>query len=492
MEARSTKTILDDLKEQTTQAQGDQHLASGLEDIQIGSDEDIYDAIENRGYLQKPGFPTWLGIHLIQQGEIGLLLDNGNPVFLAPGRYTFESPLKKFLGTKSISDARIDLGPIQIVTINQGELGLSTKNGKNIILEPGRYFLEAPHKFVKSVLANQRVIELGTHRRITVPEGYVFIAIDDGEQIIITPSHEGRKGPYITDSPTFLYNADTCLQPTQRQVVELEKLTVNTKEMIPIKIEGLITYRISDPKTAFLSVNDVHGAIKRQAEATLTSVFAHLSIDEIAASLSTDRATSLKEKEHESVFQEDFIHKATTLFLDEYKEIVRGWGVELENLNIEKMEFVDKQFADALRKRAQSRMETDTNLVNADSSNLVELKQAEREKQQAILRAEGEAESMKIMANGRYDAAKLDTKAAEELSSQPLAAKLAILKTKGEIVEKMGNNTVFMPHGFKLNPSISKNGSAFFAHQNVSTCASAQLYEAEKEPRASMLTVGAS
>jgi len=428
-------------------------------------DESLYDALESRGLLKKPTFPQGWGIHLVEQGQIGLLLDNGHPVFLAPGRHTFWSPFQVYYGTKAINED-MSLGPIQIVTVTQGDIALSVKNGQNIILEPGRYILKAPHKFVKAEQANKRYIELGSHRRITVPAGHVAIAYDEGKQIIISPEQTER-GPYISNSPTFSFDPRTGFQPTQLRVVELEELTVNTREMIPITVQGLITYRISNSNTAFFTVNDVHGAIKRQAEATLTNVYAHLSIDEIASSLSTERAFSLKGKGPEQDITDDFIHKATVLFHEAFKEVVSGWGVALTNLNIEKMEFVDKQFADTLRLRAQKRLETDTNLVNVDGANQVLLKQAECQKQQKIIEATGEAQSLKTMADARVYAAEKDAEAAEKLERIPLARELALLKGQAEVVKNMGNNTIFMPTDMKLRGYGNKNGNLFFTKPNI-------------------------
>lgn len=66
---------------------------------------------------------------------------------------------------------------------------------------------------------------------------------------------------------------------------ELDELTVNTRDGIVVSCRGLISYRIHDPRAAFMAVSDVHGAVKRQAEAMLTSLFLNASIDEIAPSL---------------------------------------------------------------------------------------------------------------------------------------------------------------------------------------------------------------
>jgi hypothetical protein len=152
--------------------------------------------------------------------------------------------------------------------------------------DPGRYILKAPHKFEKSTAANAQYIELGTYRRITVPAGFVAIAFDQGKQIVIRPE-DTKDGPFETNSSTFLFDPRNGFQPIQLQVKELDELKVNTRDGVTITARGLITYQIHDPRAAFMAVQDIHGAVKRGAEAMLTSIFLNASIDEIAPPLPT-------------------------------------------------------------------------------------------------------------------------------------------------------------------------------------------------------------
>lgn len=435
-----------------------------FDEIAVGSHENIYEALEKRGLLVRPRFPASLGLHLIKDGEIGLCLDNGHPKFLMGGaRYTFWSIFNKFLGTKSLTEKVIQLGSIQIVTINQGEIGLSVKNGVNKILEPGRYIFRAPHQFVKSVPLNEPYIELGTHRRITVPAGHVAIAFDKGKQIIITPE-QTKEGPYTTDSPTFSFDPATGFKSTQIEEIKLDKLSVNTNEMIALNVVGLIRYQIVDPQKAFFNVDKVHEAIKLQAESTLTSVFAQLSIDKVGTGLSTSNVAQKTDQT-----PHDLIHEATDLFIKEFKKVVLDWGIDLKTLNILSMEPTDRAFLDTLRMRAQKRIEADTNLVNLKATNEVALQQSEREAKQKALVARGEADAIKIKADAELYAAEQAQKAAKMLEAQPLAAHLAVLKGQADVARAMGNNTVFMPHNMGLGQYGIKDaaGRMFFGQVNA-------------------------
>lgn len=439
-----------------------------LKGVKMDSTDSLYDALDNKGLLKRPSFPEGWGLHLVKQGEVGLLMDNGKPVFLTPGRYTFKSPLKKYHGTRSVSHPLIELGPVQIVTIKKGEIGLSTRNGENIILEPGRYILQAPHVFEKSAKVNEAYVQLGTHHRLTVKPGFVAIATVDGSQIIISQNDEATKKPFIIDSETFSFDPKTGFQRIMKQNVELEPLMVSTTEGVQIKVEGIISYKISDAKKAFLEGYDVHGSIKRLAEATLTGVFANLSLGEIASSLSTAQTIALhdKGKEKDGDVQNDLLHKATSTFLNEFQKIALEWGVDLLDLKIEKMEW-EKKFSDVLRDRTEKSLTTATNLLNVGAKNQVEISESERKAQQRRIEAEGEAEAIITMAEARRKAAGLDTEGAKALASEPVAVALAMKKADAEIIGRVGNNAIYIPTDFGMYGLNRGQGPMFFARQNV-------------------------
>lgn len=336
-----------------------QHAPSG-DVTRIHPNSSLYDELNRRQLLNHPRWPAGLGLHLIKDGQLGLAMMNQTPKFLAPGRYTLWFPFHHLLGVANIADKLITLGNIQIVTINQGEIGLSCRNGETILLDPGRYVLTAPHIFEKSTAANAQFIELGIYRRITVPVGYVAVAFDIGKQIIIRPE-DVQSGSFETNSPTFLFNEQTGFQSVQLQVSELDELKVNTRDGITITAKGLITYRIHDARTACMTVQDIHGAVKRTAEATLTSLFLNAAIDEIAPPVpqkpSEENLTAVKTANEPENFNQHIRHA----FLHDFSDTVNKWGIELQDLNIEKLEF-DGNVQELIRKRAQARVETATSL----------------------------------------------------------------------------------------------------------------------------------
>jgi regulator of protease activity HflC (stomatin/prohibitin superfamily) len=444
------------------------HHGASDDDIRVKPNASLYDELDQRGLLKHPRHPAGLGVHLIREGQLGLAMMNQTPKFLAPGRYTFLSPFDQLSGVANITDKLITLGNIQIVTINQGEIGLSRRNGETILLDPGRYILKAPHVFEKSTEANAQYIELGTYRRITVPVGYVAVAFDIGKQIIIRPE-DTESGPFETNSPTFLFDKQTGFQSVQLQVRELDELKVNTRDGITITARGLITYRIHDARAAFMTVQDIHGAVKRAAEATLTSLFLNAAIDEIAPPVpqKQGRENSINLKAESD--NENFSQHIREAFLHDFSHKVNHWGVELQDLNIEKLEF-DGNVKDLLRKRAQARVETATSLSTMRSQTDIAMQQAEREKKQAQIQAEAAAFVTRTKADADFYAAEQHAQAAKLLQEVPLSAQLELKRLDVEMVKATGERTTFMPMNMQIGDvgmADKKSGQMYWASNNV-------------------------
>ena len=437
------------------------------DDIRIRLEQSLYDELDRRQMLKHAGHPQGLGFHLIREGQLGLAMINQRPMFLAPGRHTLWSPLHHIIGIVNISDKLITLGNLQIVTINQGELGLSLRNGETVVIDPGRYISKAPHTFEKTTEANAQYIELGTYRRITVPVGYVAVAFDIGKQIIIRPE-DTESGPFETNSPTFLFNKLTGFQSVQLQVRELDELKVNTRDGITITAKGLITYRIHDPRAAFMTVEDIHGAVKRAAEATLTSLFLNAAIDEIAPPVPEKPNTDLINLKTATA-DENFNQHIRDAFLHDFSHKVNQWGIELQDLNIEKLEF-DSSVKDLLRKRAQARVETATSLANMRAQTDVAVQKAEREKREAEIQAQAGAFVERTKADADFYAAEKHAQAAKLLQEVPLSAQLELKRLDVEMIKATGDRTTFLPlnmHIGDVGMIDKKNEQIFWATQNL-------------------------
>ena len=430
----------------------------------VSDDKSLYETLKERGLLRESNSSVFG--HLVRAGELGMCSDNGVPYFLAPGRHILYSPLNTYKGNVSIADKNIILGNIEIVTIDKSKIGLCTDRGEHILLQPGQHILQSPQKFVKTENADKPYVHLGIHHRISVPVGNVAVAYNEGKKIIITPepikidkAHEEyimcTKGKMFTiQSPTFIFDEKSGFKSTQMEDIQLDQLVVNTSEMIALSVIGSVRYQIVDPVKAFLITEDVVEDIKKQAHATLTSVFSQLSINEIATSLATTNISNVKEKSEN--IPHDMLHHATEIFMKEFQSVAAVWGVDAKLVNITSLQLVNETFRSVVQSRAQQSMEANTKLSVVATNTDVEIQEANRQKQKKIIAAEGEAESIIKIADANLYSAKKKTESAQLLSTQPLAMELSILDAQKEIAKNLGDKTVITD--FKLS-NYSQSGS---------------------------------
>src|SRR4051812_11295157 len=94
--------------------------------------------------------------YIVRKGEVGLAWDNNQPVFfegmlyiighiltITEGVYVKDSPLFIFERCISASEKQITLGAKKIVTVWDGEVGVSYFKGKLVVLKPDRHIIDS-------------------------------------------------------------------------------------------------------------------------------------------------------------------------------------------------------------------------------------------------------------------------------------------------------------------------------------------------------------
>lgn len=453
----------------------------------VADNQTLYDALREQGLLLESN-STVFG-NLVRAGELGMCSDNGIPYFLAPGRHILWSPLNTYKGNVKISDKQIKLGNIEIVTIDKSEIGLSKSQGEHILLEPGQHILQAPQYFVESKRIDKNYVNLGTHHRISVPIGNVAVALNDGKKIIITPvplKVDSEHAEYIicthgkmfkTQSPTFKFDENTGFKSIQMEDIQLDQLIVNTSEMISLNVVGSVRYQITDPIKAFLITEDVVEDIKKQAMATLTSVFSQLSIDEIAPSIASTNTSNMKNKNE--AIPHDMLHHATDIFMKEFQSIASMWGVDRAAINFTQLHLANETFRAVVQSRAQQSMVANTNLSVVVTNTEVQIQEAKREQQKKVINAEGDAIAIRTLADANLYAATKKTEAAEFLAKQPLAVELSLMEAQEKIAKSLGDKTVITD--FKLGNYGVKGTSGQMLFLNKKQAAMKQEQQEEQQ-----------
>ena len=80
----------------------------------------------------------------VRPGFVGTATDNGKPVLLLPGQHLYNNANFSLLEIKSVSESWISCGPLHLIRVSQGYLGLPSINKRPVLLESGMHFIFDP------------------------------------------------------------------------------------------------------------------------------------------------------------------------------------------------------------------------------------------------------------------------------------------------------------------------------------------------------------
>jgi len=180
-------------------------------------------------------------------------------------------------------------------------------------------------------------------------------------------------------------------------VIDLEKQNVITKDNVSVGVDAVVYYRIENPESAIVKVENFHDATVLRSETTIRDILGQVELDELLA-------------------QRDLLGKKVQEILDEATE---QWGIKVSAVTIKDVSLPDTM------KRAMAKQA-----------------EAEREKRSRI-----------IMADGELKAAEMMKRAADQYAQSPMAMKLREFQTLTEIARE--KNLIIISPGSSISPPSS-------------------------------------
>ncbi|MCB9072999.1 MAG: paraslipin [Bdellovibrionaceae bacterium] len=209
----------------------------------------------------------------------------------------------------------------------------------------------------------------------------------------------------------------------KEMVLDIPPQICITKDNVQVNIDGVIFYRVIDPKSASYGVNNFEMAIIQLAQTTLRSEIGKLDLD---------RTFEEREK----------INNALIMALD---AATQAWGVKVLRYEIKAivppkdvLDAMEKQMRAEREKRAHvltSEGTRDSLINNAEGRKQELIKNSEAQKQRQINEAEGQAEAILAVAKATSEGIRL---VAQSLSAQG-GHEAASLKIAEEYVKQLGN-----------------------------------------------------
>ena len=160
-----------------------------------------------------------------------------------------------------------------------------------------------------------------------------------------------------------------------------------TKDNVSVRVNAVVYFRVVDPTTAVIEIEDYYFATSQLAQTTLRSVIGQSELDELLA----DR---------------ERINEIIRHIIDQGTD---SWGIEVTAVEIKDID-LPQEMKRAMAKQAE----------------------AEREKRSKVIHAEGEL----LAAQGLADASEI-------LQTQPAALQLRYLQTLSEIATENSSTTIF-------------------------------------------------
>jgi regulator of protease activity HflC (stomatin/prohibitin superfamily) len=203
----------------------------------------------------------------------------------------------------------------------------------------------------------------------------------------------------VFDTPMFVDMRVQTVPIAQQQAI--------TQDNVPVVVNGVIFFRVSDAQRAVLDVQDYRSAIWRLAQATLRDVAGKLSLDELLS-------------------HQDRLESEITRNIEGQS---KSWGLHVEAIKLEDIS-VPEELKKMMSRQASS----------------------EREKRATIIKAEGDRQAAAALAE-----------AASTMAASPGAMQLRTLQT----IDGLGpsaSNTVVLAIPLEvieaLRSSIRRNGAA--------------------------------
>jgi regulator of protease activity HflC (stomatin/prohibitin superfamily) len=182
----------------------------------------------------------------------------------------------------------------------------------------------------------------------------------------------------IIDTPLFV--------EMRVQTVDISKQQAITQDNVPVLVNGVIFFKVIDPESAALKVENYRQAILRLAQATLRDVVGQLSLDELLS--------------HQVRLESEIARNV--------EAASRAWGLHVEAIKLEDID-VPEELKKMMSRQASS----------------------EREKRATIIKAEGDRQAAAALAE-----------AAATMAQSPGAMQLRVLQTVDGLGPSASNTVV--------------------------------------------------
>lgn len=203
------------------------------------------------------------------RAQIVPVMVNGEGHFLLEGRHTINQA--RFTINCPVADTKIRYASLTAeyvfagtrhrIVVPRGKLGLALEKGEPLIYEPGSMHLvnSAFFEYKGSVDVTQQVVEHGSLKIVTVKDGQVGITYNDG---VLELLQTGRH--HITSQTHILAG----FVSTGQQTLRIAEVTGMTLDNVELAFDAAICIRVVDAQKAVTMLASGKGDVRARADRT--------------------------------------------------------------------------------------------------------------------------------------------------------------------------------------------------------------------------------
>lgn len=197
--------------------------------------------------------------------------------------------------------------------------------------------------------------------------------------ILALGRYAGTRGPGVVIVIPLLEQAMRV--DMRERFLDIPAQTAITRDNAPIAIDFLVYYRVTDPKSSVLQVQNVVSASLNIATTTLRAVIGDIELDSVLS-------------------RREDINDTLRVKLD---EVTERWGLKITSVEIREIE-PPREVQDAMNRQMSAERERRAAVTRASGEREAAIAIAEGERQSAILKAEGDKQSSVLRAEGERQA----------------------------------------------------------------------------------------
>mmetsp|Transcript_60853 Transcript_60853/g.166814 ORF Transcript_60853/g.166814 Transcript_60853/m.166814 type:complete len:525 (+) Transcript_60853:147-1721(+) len=395
----------------------------------------------------------------VDAGKVQLVSDGrGKFYFYGQGVHRICDPFYKVGKSMTYYKGLIQHGDLTLCVVEQGQIGYALDQGQPVLLPPGLHQWRSPTMiFEKSFDLNNNVIRMGPLTLITVDSGYSAVTEDNGEQKILAGG-----STYLLTHRNWKFQK---YLPEKIQSSNLKRIEATSADNVLMAVDATVIWRITDVATAALnSAETIHkdgsdalhselgnltkltNDVLKQAEASLAAFIGAVEYSatfNVAAAVATPpSAVPVVEgiappaapvpssapppsKITSPLF--DLVRLQTCV--DHANAVTATYGVTIISINVVAAVPADKTLMVSLAQGAVAAAEAQKFETVAAGKAAAAKIEAKGAAEAEVLKARGDADAERVRAEGHRAAAEL-------ISSNEVAVKLATIDHTGAALDK--------------------------------------------------------